>query len=175
MAAMSPIKDKNILESMKGHLKDQSTRNYLIFRVGLNLGLSVQDLLRIKIEDVLDKEIFGRDEKYGIRISPSLQKEIKDYVGERKEGFLFLSSRGKPLSRFQLYGILKGVARDAGFKGDVGSITLRKTFAYWAYKNRLIYLPLLSKYLNHHTVQYTLRYIDIEEEESQVYLAAVDL
>jgi len=175
MGMISPIKDRQALERMKEYLRERNFRNYLLFRVGINLGLSVQDLLKLRVEDLLDKEAFCTGE-CRIQISKSLQEEIRRYTSGRTEGYLFLSLQGKPLSRFQLYNILKDVASAAGVKEPIGAITLRKTFAYWAYRNHLIYLPLLSKYLNHHTIQHTLRYIDIaEEEEPDVYLTAVDL
>ena|GEM_PF-5766029 len=39
---------------MKEYLRERNFRNHLIFRVGVNLGLSVQDLLSLKVEDLLD-------------------------------------------------------------------------------------------------------------------------
>ena len=175
MGVVRPITDRNVLEQMKEHMRERSTRNYLIFRVGLNLGLSVQDILNLKVEDLLNKEVFNC-QKWGICISDSLQKEVRNYVGERTSGYLFISSTGKQLSRFQLYGILRSAARAANFEGPIGAVTLRKTFAYWAYMEKQIYLPLLSKYLNHSTVQYTLYYMGIEEQEiHEENLTAVDL
>jgi Site-specific recombinase XerD len=175
MGVVAPIKDYHALEQMKKYLRERSLRNYLLFRIGVNLGLSVQELLQLKIEDILNRDSFSNG-KYYIRISESLQRDIQHYVASRTSGYMFISAQGNPLSRFQLYGILKNVAESIGYDQPVGAITLRKTFAYWAYRNQLIYLPLLSKYLNHHTVQHTLQYIDIaEEEESNVCLMAVDL
>ena len=37
---------------MKEHLRERNFRNYLIFRVGVNLELLVQDLLNLKVEDL---------------------------------------------------------------------------------------------------------------------------
>jgi len=177
MGVVCPIKDWQALERMKDYLRERNFRNYLLFRIGVNLGLPVQDLLKLRVEDLLGKKVFGAGDCQ-IEIGESLQEEIKRYVEGRTSGYLFLSVQGKPLSRFQLYGILKNTADAVGFSEPVGAMTLRKTFAYWAYKNRQIYLPLLSKYLNHHTVQHTLRYIDIDEGEkakSDIFLSAMDL
>lgn len=176
MGVIGPIKDLKKLELMKEILRENSTRDYLIFRIGINLGLTVQELLEIKVKDILEKEEFVL-RGCRVRISPSLQREIKEYVGSRDREFLFQSRKGDHISRFQLYGILRNVAKDAGFEGSVGAMILRKTFAYWAYHNKLIYLPLLSKYLKHHTVSYTLRYIDVEEtsRSHEIALAALDL
>ena len=175
MGVVCPIKDIQILERMKEHLRDRNVRDYLMFRVGLNFGLSVQELLDLQVEEVLEQEYF-KSNKYSVRICESLQREIRNYIGERQTGYLFVSSRGKQVSRFQLYSILKSVAKATDFKGSVGAITLRKTFAYWAYRNQLVHLSILSKYLNHHTIQHTLHYIDVSDEASyEPILAAMDL
>lgn len=163
MGVIGPIKDKNVVEKMKEYLRERNVRNYLIFRVGVNLGLPLKDLLQLRIEEIAGKKELLVGE-YQIKISKSLQEEISFYVGQRTEGYLFRIDRNKPLSRFQLYNILRDAAEAAGFKSAVGGMTLRKTFAYWAHKEQRIYLPLLSKYLNHHTVSHTLKYIEAEKE-----------
>lgn len=176
MTTISPIKDRNVLEKMKEYLREQNIRNYLLFRIGINLGLPVQELLHLRVEDILGKSevCFG---DYQIRISETLQKEIEFSLGKRKTGYVFKKPSNKPLSRFQLYNIIKDAAAASGFKGAVGALTLRKTFAYWAYKEQLIYLPLLSKYLGHHTVTYTLNFMeeDMNEEPKGIGLGPIDL
>ena len=175
MGIVNPITDRNVLEKMKEYLRERSLRNYLIFRVGLNLGLSVYDLLHLRIEDVLDKSLYDC-QNCRIQISESLQEEIRQYIGDRKEGHLFVSAKGKPLSRFQLYVILQNAAKAVGYKESIGAITFRKTFVYWAYREKLVDLPLLSKYLNHHTAEYTLSYLGIgEEQDVDKILASADL
>lgn len=175
MGVIGPIKDKQIVDRMKEYLREQSTRNYLIFRLGINLGIPVIELLHLRVEDVAGKDsvLSGN---YRMRISESLQKEIAFYVGERKSGYLFRMQTHEPLSRFQLYNILRDAAEATGFKDPVGAMTLRKTFAYWAYKEPKIYLPLLSKYLNHHTVLHTLKYMEAGlDPEMEFCLAEMDL
>lgn len=175
MGVISPIKDKNVVDKMKEYLREQNLRHYLLFRIGINLGISMNDLLHLRVEDIVGKEEFVVGD-YRIRISKSLQEEIIWYVGERKEGYLFRVNSDKPFSRFQLYNILKDAAQAAGFSGAVGAMTLRKTFAYWAHKEQRIYLPLLSKYLNHHTVSHTLKYLEAETEgKENICLAEMDL
>ena len=175
MGVVNPIVDRDALEKMKEYLRDRSSCNYLIFRVGLNLGLPVQDLLNIQVEDVLDKETFAF-QKCNISICKSLQREVQKYVGDRKTGHLFVSADGKPLSRLHLYGVLRSAAKAAGVSDSVGALTLRKTFAYWAYRENQIPLPLLSKYLNHHTVQHTLDYIGLDSTDAPMdHVIAVDL
>lgn len=175
MSVINPIKDRLLLEKMKTYLREQSMRNYLLFRIGVNLGVPMQDLLYMRIEDIANKSEFNSGD-YQIRISKSLQQEIAFYIGPRKEGYLFRMHANKPLSRFQLYNILRDAAEKVGITEKVGALTLRKTFAYWAYQDQRIPLALLSKYLNHHTVSYTLRYIGLKENLiSKICLPEIDL
>lgn len=175
MAVVGPIKDQKVLERMKEYLREENTRNYLLFRLGINLGLSIQTLLHLRVEDLAEKKEIYLD-GYRLRVSESLQKEITFFIGERREGYLFRMRGNKPLSRFQLYSILRDAAEAADFHEKVGTLTLRKTFAYWAHKEQRIYLPLLSKYLKHHTVAYTLRYIEADAlENTEISLAEMDL
>lgn len=176
LSVVQPIKDQVMLEKIKEYLREQSTRNYLLFRMGINLGLPVNDLLQLRAEEVIDQKdfLYGN---YRLHIGESLQKEISFYLGERKKGFLFRVQQDKPLSRFQLYNIIKEAADAVGFNESVGAMTLRKTFAYWAYKKQKLHLPLLSKYLGHHTVKYTLRYINEPENKknNEVILPDLDI
>lgn len=175
MGAVGPIKDQKVLERMKEYLREENTRNYLLFRLGINLGLSIQTLLHLRVEDLAGKKEICLD-GYRLRMSESLRKDISFYIGERKEGYLFRIRRDQPLSRFQLYNILRDAAEAADYGEAVGALTLRKTFAYWAHKEQRIYLPLLSKYLNHHTVAYTLRYIEADDlAGAEVCLPELDL
>lgn len=170
MGVVSPIKDRDILEKMKVYLREQSFRNYLIFRIGINLGVPMNHLLNLQVEDIKGKSEFVY-RGYRLPICESLQKEILFFVGDREKGLLFRSAASEtPLSRFQLYNFLKDAAKKANFSGGVGSMTLRKTFAYWALQEKKIYLPLLSKYLNHHTLSYTLQYIESEGQEEVALL-----
>lgn len=171
MGVIQPITDRNVLEKMKEYLRERSLRDYLLFRVGLNFGLPVQELLNIRIEEVLDQTVYLSG-NCQIHISPSIQSDIRHYSRGRSEGLLFISSNGNPVSRLHLYSILQKAAQAASYQQPVGAIGLRKTFAYWAYQEKRVLLPLLSNYLRHHTVEYTLRYIGMDDsgvvEESSI-------
>lgn len=175
MSRISPIKDKEVIRQMSDYLREQNLRNYLLFRIGMNLGLAVKDLLYLKVEDFFNQSYYTSG-KYRVSIDKALQEEIAYFIEDRKEGYLFSNSDGTPLSRFQLYGILREVSRVTSYPETLGGMTFRKTFAYWAYQEKKIPLAILSKYLKHHTIQYTLEFIEIDDENhNEVYLPALDL
>src|SRR5690625_7539986 len=69
----------------------------------------------------------------------------------------------KHLSRGQAWRILNKAADVAGVNVAIGTHSLRKTFAYHAYKSG-VELPLLMRVLNHASQRETLRYIGIESD-----------
>ena len=62
------------------------------------------------------------------------------------------------------YYILNRGAKAVGIKEPIGTHTLRKTFAYWAYKQGTS-LELIQKILNHSSASVTLRYIGITQDQ----------
>ncbi|GMA66225.1 hypothetical protein GCM10025859_67000 [Alicyclobacillus fastidiosus] len=70
----------------------------------------------------------------------------------------------------QAWKALNNAAKVAGIKDRIGTHTLRKTFAYHAYKQGKD-ITLIQKLLNHSAPSVTLRYIGITQDEmDDVYL-----
>ena len=167
--AVEPITCRETLERMKSHLRGRSERDYLIFRLGINLGFSIQQLLALKVEQIRGATEMSIGEN-SIEICESLQKELEAYLGDRTEGLLFPSRLGKPLTRHQVYIILKRTADHVDLGQSVGVTTIRKTFAYWAYRQGTS-LQTLRQYLNQSSVRKTREYIAVEEEPSSSFPA----
>lgn len=54
MNFVQPIRDKNKIEEMKENLKRNGTRDYLLFVFGINVGLRISDIIKLKVKDVLN-------------------------------------------------------------------------------------------------------------------------
>ena len=52
MNIVQPIRDKEKLEQMKFELKKHGTRDYMLFYLGINTGLRVSDIVKLKVSDV---------------------------------------------------------------------------------------------------------------------------
>lgn len=63
MNFVQPIRDPEIMEDIKLHLRDTNERNYILFMLGINTGLRISDLLRIRVRDVLGTHISLREKK----------------------------------------------------------------------------------------------------------------
>lgn len=170
MNSVNPIRDQEKIEQMKKILREQSFRNYFLFVAGINIGIRVGDLLRLKVEDVRERShIVIREQKTGkekkFKINENLQREIDCYVrGRDDDEFLFLSRQGgkRPLTRVSAWRILNSAAREVGLEG-IGTHTMRKTFGFHYYRMSKD-IAMLQKIFNHSSPAVTLRYIGITQD-----------
>jgi len=174
--AAEPIKDLKQLEKMKEELKliPHGEIFYLIFEFGLNSGLRISDILRLKVNQVLDDYVSIREQKTGklkkFPINEHLRILIKKYLKIRKlkcTDFLFKSTKYFGLTnvnRSSCNRAFKRAAQNAGITNHVSTHTMRKTFGYHYYK-RTKDLVLLQKIFNHSSSHVTLRYLGIDQEE----------
>lgn len=166
------IKDKQKIEKIKNFLKKQSKRDYLLFTLGINTGLRISDLLRLKVGDVYNKtEIVITEQKTGKKRVVTLNKvaidAINDFLKDQDinpSHYLFRSRKGKnkPISRIQAWEILSKAGELVGV--NIGTHTLRKTFGYHAYKQG-IDITLLQQLFGHSSPAVTLRYIGITADD----------
>lgn len=198
MISVEPIRSKKTIRAMRLVLRGGSIRNELLFVFGINIGLRISDILKLKIRDITMPDetvkdcVSIKEQKTGktkrFYISRIVKKTIQGYLDDlghiNLDQFVFQSRKGRnqPISRLQAYRIINQAAEMVGLvvrdrqgrivKGEIGTHTLRKTFGYHVYKNGTD-LVLLQDIFNHSSPSTTLRYIGITEEEKQeVYLSS---
>lgn len=196
MNSVEPIREIKTIKNIRSILKSQSTRNELLFILGINVGLRVSDILSLRVSDILKPNKTSKDhvviteKKTGktkkFYIGDIVKKVIDTYVKEnptlQMDSYVFISRKGEnlPITRQQAYRILNGAAEALGLverddlgiiiTGEIGTHTLRKTFGYHAFQNGTS-LELLMDIFNHSSKSQTLRYIGItEEQKKDVYL-----
>lgn len=170
MKKVEPLRDKKQIEKMKSELLKQSYRDYLLFVIGINTGLRISDILRLKVNTVKDKtHILIQEQKTGkekrFLINPHLKDDIDKYIINMNEWeYLFQSQKGtnQPISRVQAYRILRKAADKLGIV-SVGTHSLRKTFGYHHYQQNKD-VALLQELFNHSAPSVTLRYIGINQD-----------
>lgn len=169
MNFVEPIRDMEKLDELKALLKQRSERDYFLVVLGINTGLRISDLLRLKVSDVKGKShIILVEKKTGKRkrflINESLRNEVDQYiVGKRSDEYLFASTkRPLPITRVRAYQIINGTARKVGLS-EIGTHTLRKTFGYHFYQ-RTKDIATLQMIFNHSHPSITLRYIGITQD-----------
>lgn len=123
-------------------LPDQA-RNHTIIEVLYGCGLRVSELVNLKLNDIYIEEeailVTGKGDKqrwvpinaYALRRLTSYIQEIRCYVpvvaGE--ESYLFLSRRGKHLTRMFIFKFIKAAVEKAGIRKQISPHSLRHSFA----------------------------------------------
>ena len=173
MQIVQPIRDIKKINQIEKILKKQNMRDYMLFRIGINSGLRISDILKLKVKDLRNQTHFTlREQKTGkpqkLKIQPTLKKEIDEYIKDMDdEDYIFKSQKGNnsPIQRMQAWRILNKAANQVGINGEIGCHTLRKTFGYHFYKYTGGDIVILQKIFNHSSPQITLRYIGILQDQ----------
>lgn len=162
---VAPIKDAKTLEAFKEELKKTDYKYYIMFEIGVGTGLQLQDILELKVKDILDKESITVT--YGTKgisttftFPKDLQKIISDFCdGKDPDSYLILghSTSNKPVSREQAYRVFRAVGKKVGLS-SIGAQTMRKTFA-WNYYKETGDIYYLQNLFNHASPSITYRFI----------------
>jgi len=179
---VDPITELKDIKSIK-ILLNNSPRDNLIFVMGVNSGLRVQDLLQLKVRDIknaaIADRIILREIKTGKDNVFILNSEIKSaldiYLSSsnvRDDDYLFKSRKGYnyPINTSSVTRLVKQWTRAVNLKGNYGAHSLRKTWCYHQRKTFGVPWEILAKRLNHSTPAITMRYLGIQEEEVEAIL-----
>ncbi|MFD0771645.1 site-specific integrase [Bacillus sp. CGMCC 1.60114] len=169
MNFVQPLRDPEQIQQIKEYLKEKSERNYILFVMGINTGLRISDILKLKVGDLKGSHISMREMKTGkqkrIQITAALRRELKWFIEGREDHEYLIKSRqgsNRPIGRSMAYKILRAAAAEFGLD-EIGTHTLRKTFGYHMYmqtKN----IALLMEIFNHSSERVTLRYIGVNQD-----------
>ncbi|MEB4820129.1 site-specific integrase [Bacillus thuringiensis] len=169
MNFVQPIRNPEQIQQIKEYLKEKNARNYILFVMGINTGLRISDILKLKVRDLKGSHISMREMKTGkqkrIQITAALKRELRWFNENREDDEYLLKSRqgkNRPIGRSMAYKILSGAAAEFGLD-EIGTHTLRKTYGYHMYmqtKN----IALLMEIFNHSSEKVTLRYIGVNQD-----------
>lgn len=194
---MDPIKDTQTLKNISDYLISKGRyRDNMLFILGINFGLRVSDLrlltfnhlLEVKNQQLMFKDYFPiielktkktRRKKINrvVTINSAVMDAVELFLNHNSKtlnDYLFkgdYSNRSKnlgtPLTREQIYNIIKGLGAECNLTEKVGTHTLRKTFGYHQmamsnFSNDK--LLLLQEMFGHSSPSITLRYIGLTQD-----------
>lgn len=172
---VDPIRSEKDIKKIKRLLRN-NPRDLLLFTMGINNGLRISDLLKLKVGDVSDvgagETIKIRETKTGkmnvLMINRSVHQILTAYLEEvkpRDHDYLFQSRNGnnKPLTRETVNKMVKEWTRS--LKGNYGTHTLRKTFGYIQRTKYAVSFEVLCKRFGHSSPSITMRYLGIDDKE----------
>jgi len=184
MEFVKPIKNREQIEQMKEAIGAEGRyRERVLFILGINSGLRISDLLNLRWKDVSGSSVTVKEQKTGktkrFPLNDACVEALRSIPKGKPAEYIFVShsnrngSESKPWTRQYIWQILNQAAKAVGLE-EVGTHTLRKTFAYHVFtatKN----LTLVQKLLNHSSPATTLRYIGIEQEELNACYTGLNL
>lgn len=194
--ASDPIKEIDDINRVSRYLIDQKRyRDNMLFILGINFGLRVSDLVKLRFCQLIDEHNAFRttfpvlEQKTSntrkvkknryITINDAVMDAVTLYLLHAPracgmDDYLFRSNSNRgsnqntPLSRMSVDRILKGIASELELPGKIATHSLRKTFGYHQMVmsgNDPRKLLLLQKIFGHSSAAQTLDYIGITREE----------
>lgn len=175
MEFVSPIRDVQLIKEIKQILKEHSSRDYVLFVLGINTGLKVSTLLSLKIDQLVDESgqvrRFLDVEDLSVYINDQVKEALNYHMEKKKpdrQSYLFASPKTDgPITRQQAYRVINEVGKRVGIQDPIGTHTLRKTFGYHAYTQGIA-ISLIQKRFHHHSSAETKKYIAIDHHPQKI-------
>lgn len=179
--SLSIIDIKTFLESSLSRASDAvSVRNHVMFELMYSSGLRVSEIISLKLEDVnLEAgflRVMGKGAKERIvPVNLRAVKAIKQYLvhqrskilKKKKSSFLFITSRGRPMTRQRFWQAIKEFGRNLGIQ--ISPHVMRHSFATHLLEGGAD-LRSLQKMLGHSDISTTQIYTKVTAERlKQVY------
>lgn len=163
----------------------QYDRNYMLVLVGFNTAFRAEDLLQLRVKDLISGHVQIKENKTGksqmFQLNKKLLEDIRSYVnrnGYTDYDYMFPSQRSdgviKAISRQQADRIIKDIKRNLHINYCFGMHSLRKTFGYQRYVDHHDVLTIMRMY-NHDSPDVTMRYImwdsnDTDKARQETYI-----
>lgn len=187
MELVYPITDRHKLDAMADYLYNKSLRDYIMFEIGINIGIRVTDFTQQRVQfyreacekgfvEMVPKKTAKYNKKVVVPINKDLNKLIQEYIKDKDDTDWMFPSRkkGYSITREQVYRILNEAAAAVGITDNIGCHSMRKTFGYWHYYYNHD-IRLLMDIFNHSSEEVTLRYIGVSEEKKRESMECMNL
>lgn len=165
---------KRLLEI--GEETPENLRDKAIFELLYSSGLRVSELCRIKIYDVDDQfvKVMGKGKKERVVPlgEPALKAvdrylvEVRSRYDSEQDATLFLTNKGKPITRLFVWQRIKERAKAAGIIKNISPHTLRHTFATHLLDHGAD-LRVIQEMLGHAAISSTDRYTHVSRTKLQ--------
>ena len=155
----------------------QNFKHALMIKTQMGMGLRVNELCNLAISQINLYSGFvliqsRNANKYlksfrvktlssnrSIPISTELVRDLKNYIGNRKTGYIFQSNKHSSFIKNSVIGFINKYSRQCLSIGyNIGSHSLRRTYASFLIQNG-IHINDISKLLGHSSIRTTMKYL----------------
>ena len=164
MVKSLPIKSIEEINLIKDLYKRKNqTRDLLMFLIAINTGISLVDLLNLKVKDVKDKLYLSNGKQKAVPLNDEILELIPKVIeGLPLSDFLFKNQFGNKIDRGGVFHLFKNVCTELGLNDKYSVASWRKTFAYHYYEKYkdISYLMWL---FNQSAINLAFEFIDVKE------------
>jgi site-specific recombinase XerD len=190
MKGSRPLTDEEISVVSKSFSGKYATRDKALFTLGVTSGFRVSELLSIQVRDVyqhgrmtdrvtvqrrnMKRKVEGRT----VRFHPQAQAATAAWLAEaclQPNDYLFQSHQGGPMTSRQAWNVLDAAFDANGLTGQLGTHTMRKSYAGKVYEHFGHDLVKTQKALGHKNVNSTVSYLSFKDEELDEAVLAIAL
>ena len=175
MAINSAIKDTKTIDNIKLlYRKQNNYRDLLLFEIGINTGFALNDMLKLRVKDVKNKQYLVLENSKTFPLNDNMKELILILIKDKNNNdYIFSTRQGKPLNRSTVFNSFRNICTELALH-NYSVASWRKTFAYHYYQKYkdLSYLQWL---FNQSTIEQTMRFIGINENMNLRYGEGVNL
>lgn len=156
------------------------SRDRLFIGLALQLGLRLQEILRLKVSDFETdwlRVVRKGDKEQRLPLTGSLQASFHFWKKEHQpipEAFIFSNTQGEPISSRAAQKSLDRLAKSAGLQKKLSPHALRHSFAT-RLASRGASLASIKEFLGHERLTTTERYLHVTPEHLKESLQFLDL
>jgi integrase len=171
-----PIQNIKDIQSIKTYLSEKP-RDLLLFTLGINNGIRVGDLLKLKVSDVKNlkpgdsiqiKESKTKKDNV-LSVNKEVHKALRHFLNTQNlndNDYLFKSrNNDQSLTVMTVNRMVKSWCKAINLSGNYGAHTLRKTFGYIQRTKFGVGFEVLCRRFNHSSPSITMRYLGITDKE----------
>ena len=132
---ITPIQNKQLLDTVANELKNMNEAYYLIYCLILETGMPLEFVPTLKIKDIKNSPITFTPSHKTVRrsefISPALLKNLKAFAGERDDDSLAFTAFTDTTKAFPIRNFQKALIRASeicGLEQPITALALRKTY-----------------------------------------------
>lgn len=174
---------KDRINDIANWLKNYNEMYYVIFLIGISVGIRSCDILKLKIQDLKNTDkITIKEQKTGktktFPLKPYVAKVVKDYIkkycNEEYQEYIFLGKKGARLDRSAVYRVFNRCIKELGINMKCGNHSSRKFLAKNLYLQTKD-IALVMEILNHSNMRTTFHYLGITQDRINEAYQTVDL
>lgn len=146
--------------------KHEDKRRYPLFIIGLNTGLRIGDIVKLKVKDFNNEYLYLEEEKTSkkkrIILNDEIKRVILEYYSDAPGGaYLFPSRQGGHITPCQTWRWFKEAKKACRIKYNIGTHTMRKSLGKKV--NKKYGTDVAQMILGHDNQRDTLQYLGIEQ------------